>query len=92
MWLSGQRKRKLVRKLLERDGRLCWLCDRPMIAGKETIEHLLARAAGGTNDLANLVLCHRGCNAHLKDRPVERKLRMRVKWHRALSRQRPART
>jgi hypothetical protein len=58
-----------------------------MIAGEETIEHLRAKAAGGTGKLENLVLCHKGCNAHLKDRPLERKLRIRAQWHRAAQHQ-----
>jgi len=88
MWWLGKKKRRerRVQKLLERDGRQCWLCARPIIAGEETIEHLKAKAAGGTNDLENLVLCHSGCNVHLKDRPVARKFRMRVKWHRETAR------
>lgn len=78
---QGKRRERRVQRLLERDGRRCWLCDRPILAGEETIEHLKAKAAVGTDNLENLVLCHSGCNAHLKDRPVARKLRMRVKWH-----------
>lgn len=78
-------RRRIVGKLLKRDGANCWLCKRPMAAGEETVEHLIAVALGGTHSLGNLVLCHSGCNKHLKDRPLERKLRMQAKWHRHAS-------
>lgn len=69
-----------------RDGDNCWLC-----AGKldfaavpnskkaPTREHLLAQSLGGTNDLANLVLCHPGCNKQLGVRPVAQKMQLREK-------------
>jgi 5-methylcytosine-specific restriction endonuclease McrA len=52
-----------------------------MAKGRETIEHLIAKALNGTDALENLVLCHRGCNVHLKDRPLEQKLKIQAKWH-----------
>ncbi|QNP45251.1 HNH endonuclease [Sphingomonas sediminicola] len=42
-----------------------------------TIEHVLAQANGGTDDLDNLRLCHKGCNRHLGTNPPEQKERMR---------------
>jgi len=47
------------------------------------LEHLLPRSLGGTDDAANLVVCHQHCNMHLKDRPREQKEAMRLKWQRA---------
>jgi 5-methylcytosine-specific restriction endonuclease McrA len=77
----------MVAHLRARDGDDCWLCRRPIREGDATIEHLVARANGGTNDPANLALCHHGCNAHLRDRPLPRKLKMRDRWHRQADRQ-----
>jgi len=74
--------------LRERDGANCWLCQRPIPDGKASIEHLKSRFEGGTDDESNLVLCHAGCNIHLGSRPLERKIRMRVRWLRNLVRQR----
>ena len=81
-WKELRAKRRLKRALLKRDGDRCWLCARPMAKGCETIEHLIAKALDGTDALENLVLCHHGCNVHLKDRPLEQKLKIRAKWHR----------
>lgn len=72
---NGQRKRKAAairQMLLERDGPHCWLCGGEMGADA-TIEHLEARANGGTWDLENLVLTHRECNQSLGRLPVAAK-------------------
>lgn len=52
-----------------------------------TREHLVPRALGGTSAANNVVMCHRRCNAHLKDHPLEQKLKIRAKWHAAFERQ-----
>ena len=75
-------KKTMVASLRKRDGDNCWLCALPVKSGAASIEHIIARINGGTDDLSNLVLCHRGCNTHLADRPVEKKLKIRTKWHR----------
>ena len=75
-------KAKTKAKLRARDGENCWLCARPIKAGAGSIEHLIARINGGSDEIGNLVLCHRGCNTHLADRTVEKKIKMRIKWHR----------
>ena len=69
-----------------RDGDKCWLCAgkldfkaEPNSKKAPTREHLLAQSLGGTNDLANLVLCHPGCNKTLGVRPVTQKLKLREK-------------
>ena len=90
-WKKQRERRRLVRALLARDGDKCWLCNRTMAAGDATLEHLIARARGGPDTLDNLALCHQGCNTHLKDRPLEQKLKMRAKWHRNCRQAVPAR-
>ena len=71
-------KSKRVRaKLLERDGDACWFCGKAM--GEDaTIEHLIARASGGTNNIANLALAHAACNHRAADWPLARKLELRA--------------
>jgi 5-methylcytosine-specific restriction endonuclease McrA len=76
----------MVARLIARDGDACWLCTRPMKDGHESIEHLVARSEGGSDDPANLALCHWGCNLHLSNRPLARKLKMRARWHRQAER------
>jgi hypothetical protein len=50
-----------IAKLLQRDGHDCWFCAR-QLGTDITIEHLQPRALGGSWNLDNLALAHRGCN------------------------------
>ena len=85
----------MIARLLSRDGSQCWLCARPLRDPPKrpnkriSLEHLKARSLGGDDSEANLVLWHQHCNAHLRDRPLERKLRMRKKWHAAFRKTNP---
>ncbi len=81
-----------------RDGDRCWLCAgkldftaQPNSSKSPTIEHLLAKANGGTNALDNLVLAHPGCNKQLGTRSVAEKQRMRAKYRAARERTHAAR-
>jgi 5-methylcytosine-specific restriction endonuclease McrA len=71
-------KRARAASIVARDGRLCWLCNRPIASSsakqgrRASIEHLQARCLGGGNELGNLVLCHNSCNRHLGSRPAGR--------------------
>ena len=64
--VRGYEARALVRA---RDGDACHLCGDLVHEGLEqrdprqaTLDHLTERAAGGTGDLSNMRLAHRGCN------------------------------
>ncbi len=86
---SARWKRARAAEIARRDGPDCWLCTRPIPkvpkrpGQRASIEHLVARAHGGRNELANLALCHDACNRHLGDRPINVKLKIRAKWHRS---------
>lgn len=61
--------RKRLRKVAERDGWRCHICgrrvlDRPWKArdGDPTVDHLVPRSAGGSDDRSNLALAHNRCN------------------------------
>ena len=56
-------------RLIDRDGPLCWICGEqvdldvpPTAPGAPTVDHVLPRARGGSNDPSNLRLAHRRCN------------------------------
>lgn len=86
-WLRNALMRREQRKeLRRRDGDNCWQCGHPMRFGRPfntrksaTVEHLQAQANDGTDDLENLVLCHKGCNKHLGTNTPEQKERMRLR-------------
>ena len=82
----------MIARLRNRDGDDCWLCGLPMTEPPRrhnkriSLEHLVARSDGGSDEPGNLVLCHQHCNGHLGDRPKEEKLKMRSKWLKAAKR------
>lgn len=82
----------MIARLRSRDGDNCWLCARPLskkmskLSKRTSIEHLNPRALGGGDEVENLVLCHHHCNVHLGDRPPEKKVKIRAKWHRETAR------
>jgi 5-methylcytosine-specific restriction protein A len=53
------RWRQVARSVLERDGYLCRYCGGPAT----TVDHLIPKARGGTDDDGNLVAACRPCNS-----------------------------
>ena len=70
---SGYKKEKI--KLIDRDGRLCFFCERPL-GDDITIEHLIALSSGGKNSLSNMVLMHESCNRELDNKPINEKINL----------------
>lgn len=77
-WLTKARKQELV----QRGNSICAYCDSPVIFGanlldgytpKQTasLDHVIARNAGGDNSNENLVCSCLSCNASRKDTPIE---------------------
>lgn len=64
-------------RLRERDGDLCFFCDEIIEHPDFSVEHLLARALGGKNDLDNLKLAHRDCNTHAGSLTIPSKMKLR---------------
>lgn len=65
----GDKSRRRIRTSLRaRDGDDCYLCRGLMVFNNTksedyaTIDHILPRSQGGSNDLDNLKLAHRKCN------------------------------
>jgi len=61
-------------RLAERDGWTCWLCGGTVdpaapaaSPGRATVDHLVPRSRGGSDDAANLRLAHRRCNQRRGD-------------------------
>lgn len=52
--------------LLERD-KICVYCHKKLDEKTVTIDHIIPRSKGGTNDLSNLVACCKGCNGQKQD-------------------------
>lgn len=54
--------RQRRQRLIERDGMLCALCGKLMGRRTVSIDHIIPKSLGGTNDMANLRLAHKRCN------------------------------
>ncbi len=74
---SGGRALRLATELMIRDGKRCFYCDLELAPETATVEHLLPRSCGGSDDLANLALACRPCNEAARDRPIVQKVRFR---------------
>lgn len=49
--------------LLDRDGTVCYLCDKPMeIPGGTSFDHVIPVSQGGAHRLSNMRLTHLKCN------------------------------
>ena len=53
--------------ILERDGKMCAYCGRRA----DTVDHIMPRSKGGTEDSSNLVACCKRCNTKKSDRSLE---------------------
>jgi HNH endonuclease len=64
----------VVRFLIERDGDVCYLCNRPFYKEHEdhwsdyTIDHVIAKSRGGLDHVDNYKLAHFPCNQDKDDR------------------------
>lgn len=70
------RRRKVIDRVLARDGDDCWFCHGPLMEDI-TLEHLLPKSAGGSNSVKNIVLAHEECNQLAADLDVSGKVRFR---------------
>lgn len=62
--------------VLERDGHLCNYCGRDAT----TADHVIPKAAGGTDDMSNLVAACLTCNGRKSDRMLVRLDYVNPRW------------
>lgn len=61
------RWRNVIRPaILNRDAGMCWICGE---GGADSVDHVLPRAQGGTDDPDNLKAAHMGCNNRRGNEP-----------------------
>lgn len=66
---GGRRVRQLAQAVVLMHGITCWLCHQPIdlrlahpASGSLSVDHVVPRSRGGTDQLANLRPAHLGCN------------------------------
>lgn len=64
-----KKRRKRTLFIGDRDGWVCWICHRAVEQGLHpsdpmhaSLDHIIPRSQGGSNDVSNLRLCHHRCN------------------------------
>ncbi|MFD1505268.1 HNH endonuclease [Georgenia yuyongxinii] len=63
-------------RILQRDGYTCAYCGREA----DTVDHIVAKANGGTDDESNLIAACRTCNGYKQDRQQIRVPYVNTKW------------
>lgn len=66
--LSSKDKQRRRRAVISRDGEECARCG---TSKKLTIDHIIPRCLGGTNEISNLQLLCRACNSAKGDRGID---------------------
>jgi 5-methylcytosine-specific restriction endonuclease McrA len=61
-------RRKLLPRVIRRDGGICYLCGQP---GADSADHLVPESRGGTTTLDNLAAAHLRCNQIRGTRSIE---------------------
>lgn len=67
-WTAG---RKRLTALVLRDGPHCHYCNRYVLTGDRTVDHVTPRHAGGNSRLTNLVMACRRCNCRKGKKPYD---------------------
>lgn len=79
-FLRKKAARSQTRRIVwERDRYRCSYCSRPLHRASMTIDHQLAKAKGGSDDVDNYALSCKICNARKSDLSLE-EFREKMKW------------
>jgi 5-methylcytosine-specific restriction endonuclease McrA len=62
---------KALREAFNVHGGVCFYCKKPIARKKLTIDHAEALAAGGKDELQNLLIAHKSCNVRKGRLPIE---------------------
>lgn len=71
-------KSKFYKKLLERDGNLCFYSGKDLTEENSSIEHLIPLSKGGKNNLDNLVLCLKEENQKMANSTLISKIKYKI--------------
>ena len=58
-------------RVLQRDGYICYLCNKPIAKPDSSIDHVIPKAKGGKNGMDNLRAAHKECNFRKADMSLD---------------------
>ena len=67
-----QKKRNIKHIIFEKTGGVCAKCGKILLLEKTTIDHLIPRYRGGTDEISNLIPMCKHCNKQKGSRIVKR--------------------
>lgn len=73
---TGTRWASIRARILDRDGHVCGYCGREAT----TVDHITAKANGGTDDDWNLLACCKSCNSTKGARTMVRVAYVNKRW------------
>jgi 5-methylcytosine-specific restriction endonuclease McrA len=60
--MIGEKRARVIRKLMVRFGKVCWYCGIDLSHRQINVDHILPLKLGGDDDLLNLALTCKSCN------------------------------
>ena len=76
---GGRKVPRLRALVVATYGRTCHLCGM-YIRGQVSVDHIIPRSKGGTDDIANLRPAHPRCNSRRGNRDIPKPLQTTVSW------------
>lgn len=67
---------KQLDRLLFEQGGACFFCGDGLNKANASVEHLLSKASGGTDDEGNVVACCKSLNSLLGSKPLKEKIQI----------------
>ena len=70
----GGHRAKVLREIVRQMyGEVCWICRQPIPEGQFSVDHLIPRSLGGTDDPELCRPAHKSCNSRRGNRPITRR-------------------
>ena len=69
--ITNEEEKKIRKRVLERDGYVCYICEKQLAEDEVTYDHIIPRSQGGTDYEDNLAVCCQECNEEKADRNLE---------------------
>lgn len=69
---SGRYAQRIREQVRQAYGSVCWLCGRQIPEGEFSVDHLLLRSRGGSDEIENLRPAHGRCNSRRGNRGIVR--------------------
>lgn len=73
-----------LKRLYYRQGGRCFYCDQSLRLTDASLDHVIPKAHGGTDDMENLVCCCKAINQLFADVSAKSKLQTLIQWKGAL--------